>query len=87
MSLDHGKNFADRPGMQPWRLINTDMVDIRVTAHIDIGERAVKTRPWAHVGVFPLGQIDQPADIRGSQKRLVPSKGTTSATGILFRFK
>ena len=87
MSLDHGKNFTDSSGMQPWRLINTDMANIRITANIDIGERAMKTRPRAHVGVFPLGQIDQPADIAGVKNELVPSNGTTSATGIRFRFK
>ena len=44
MSLDHGKNFADRPGMQPRRLVNVDMVDTRVTAHVNISERAMKAR-------------------------------------------
>ena len=39
---------------------------LRVPAHVDIGERAVKARPRAHVGVFPLGQIHQAANVRGS---------------------
>ena len=73
--------------MQSWRLINTDMVDTRVTAHIDIGERAVKARPRTHVGVFPLGQIHQAANVRRSQYDSVPSNGTTNATGIFFRLR
>jgi hypothetical protein len=37
--LDHGENFADRHDCMPGRLINTNMVDTRITTHIDIGEQ------------------------------------------------
>ena len=57
------------------------------TTHIDIGERAVKARPRAHVGVFPLGQVHQAANVGGSENDSVPSKGTTKATGIFFRLR
>ena len=87
MPLYYRKNFADRPGMQPRRLINVDMPDLRVPAHVDIGERAVKARPRTHVGVFPLGQIHQAPNVRGVENDPVPSNGTTNATGIFFRLR
>ena len=47
MSADDGENFADHPRMQPRRLVDGEMVDVRVAAYIDIGERAVKARTRA----------------------------------------
>jgi hypothetical protein len=44
-SIDRGENFVDSPGMQPGRLIDADMADIRVTAHIDLGQRAIEAGP------------------------------------------
>src|SRR5271154_1611875 len=52
VTADDGQNLTDHSGMQPGRLIDGGMADIRVGAHVDIAERATKAGPAPHVGVI-----------------------------------
>ena len=42
---DDRENLGDHPRMQPRRLVDVDMVDARIRAHIDIDQRAFEVAP------------------------------------------
>ena len=46
------------------------MIDAAIGAQIDIAERAAKAKPRPHIGVIPLGEVDDTADISRRRKRL-----------------
>src|SRR6266568_8643268 len=51
MAAGDGENLVDNARMQPRRLVDIDVIDIRIRTDVDIGERTVEAGPAPHIGI------------------------------------
>ena len=70
MTADNCTNFADDASVQFWRLVDIEMINGMIGAHVDIIERTAEAGSRPHLSVIPLSKIDNPSYVPRGRKRL-----------------
>jgi hypothetical protein len=51
------KNSCENLGVQTRRLVDVEVVDVTVAAHVHVGQRTAEARPTRHIAIPRVGQV------------------------------